>query len=181
MNSTIFFEKVPRYSDVVYMMSEYVIKHLQYLENVDFQEFMLSDMQWDVYRIPITYRDMLQTVNPPLPEEELEKEINSDKKVKKHYYSYDDPEYELPINAEVNNIVKRRFENIHYKLFETIRRYNSLDSYDFYHEREEKEKKEAQKQQKYSIWNNNSSVSSDKFMPIDDIKKKIHERKSVNN
>ncbi len=93
------------------------MKHYQYLENINFEDLMTNNIQWDVYRIPVTYKDALQTVNPPLNAEELTAEINSDKKVKKHYYSYDDPEYDLPINAEVNNVVKRRFEDIHYKMF----------------------------------------------------------------
>ena len=53
------------------MMSEYLIKHYQYLENVPFEDFMCSDIHWDVYRIPVNYRDTLESVNVPLTEEEL--------------------------------------------------------------------------------------------------------------
>jgi len=178
--STIFFEKVERYSDIVYMMSEYFMKHYEYLETITFEDFLTNNIQWDVYRIPVTYKDQLQAVNPPLNTDELAAEVNSDKKVKKHYYSYDDPEYELPINAEVNNVVKRRFEDIHYKMFQVLRKYNSLDSYDFYHERDEKEKNANKISQKYAIWNNPSSTF-DKFTPAEDIKKKVRARKSQNN
>jgi len=161
------------------MMSEYLMKHYQYLENISFEDLMINNIQWDVYRIPVTYKDALQAVNPPLNAEELAAEISSDKKVKKHYYSYDDPEYELPINAEVNNVVKRRFEDIHYKMFSALRKYNSLDSYDFYNERDEKEKAATKLSQKYAIWNNPSSTF-DKFTPAEDIKKKVRARKAEN-
>ena len=158
-------------------MSEYIIKHYEYLQTVELDRFLWSDIEWDVYRIPVTYKAKLQEVNPPLSEEELAEEINSDKKVKKHYYSYDDPEYELPIHAEANNIVKRRFENFHFKMFDTIRKYNSLDTYDFYTEREQKEKVVEEKKKKYPIWNV-TDRSFDRFTPADDLKKKIKERKS---
>jgi len=161
------------------MMSEYIIKHYEYLETVSFDRFLASDIDWNVFRIPINYRAKLAEINPPLSEEELQAEINSDKKVKKHYYSYDDPEYELPIQTEVNNIVKRRFESFHFKMFDTIRKYSSLDTYDFYTEREQKEKEKEARQKKYPIWSpNNQSI--DKFTPAEDLKKKIKERKTAN-
>jgi len=54
---------------------------------------MNSEIEWDVYRIPVLFKKILQETNVPLSEEELDAEISSDKKIKKHYYSYDDPEY----------------------------------------------------------------------------------------
>lgn len=163
----------------MYLTAEYIIKHYEYLSTVDIDSFTSSDIQWDVYRIPVSYKDNLVSINVPLTDEELNQEINSDKKIKKHYYSYDDPEYELPINTETNNIVKRRFETVHYKMFEALRKYNSLDSYDFYTERDEKEKKDKTEKEKYSIWNSSPSVN--KMTPADEIKKKLHEKKNVKN
>jgi len=160
-------------------MSEYIIQHYEYLAQESFDNFMHSNVQWDVYRIPVNYKDALQAINPPLSDEELEAEIKSDNKIKKHFYSYDDPEYELPINVEVNNIVKRRFEDIHYKIFTTLRKYNSLESYDFYQEREDKEKEEAQAKEKYGIWKRKSSIN--KLTPADEIKRKLSEKKSAGN
>jgi len=177
--STIFFEKVPRYSEIVYMMSEYIMQHYEYLANESFENFMYSNIQWDVYRIPVNYKDTLQAINPPLTDEELDAEIKSDNKIKKHFYSYDDPEYELPINTEVNNVVKRRFENIHYKIFETLRKYNSMETYDFYSEREEKEQEESKSKEKYAIWKTKNSVN--KLTPAEDIKRKLREKRSSGN
>lgn len=177
--STVFFEKVPRYSEIVYLVSEYIIKHYEYLATLDFKPFFDGVIDWDVYRIPVNYKDKVQEINPPLTAEELEAEVNSDKKIKKHYYTYDDPDYQLPIHSEMNNVVKRRFDTLNRKVFETIRKYGSLDTYDFYTERAKKEEEEKERKKKYHIWNT-ENVMNDKFVDSEELKKKIAQKKKLN-
>lgn len=162
-----------RYSDLVYLISEYFVKHYEYLNNVSYEKFENANILWDIYRIPVNFKAKLTEVNPPLSKEELEQEIKSDAKVKRHYYTYDDPESELPINKEVDNVINRRFEQVHMKIFETMRKFNTIQTYDFYSEREEQDKEKIKKAKKY-IW----QTEKNQFQSIDAIKRAITQKKS---
>ena len=76
------------------------MKHYEYVQTLDMQDFYNANLDWDVCRIPFNYKENIQKINPSLTDEELQKEIESDNKIKKHFYSYDDPNSELPINKE---------------------------------------------------------------------------------
>jgi len=173
--STIFFEKVPRYSDVVYLLSEYVIKHFEYFQRLEMSDFLNADIEWDVFRITVNYKAHLQTVNVPLTDEQLKTEVESDAKIKKHYYSYDDPNSELPINTEINNPVDRRFVKINEQVYDTLRKYDNLEKYDFYTERDEKEKEIKKKDAKY-VWGS-KKASLEKQGNLDDLKKVLSQKK----
>jgi hypothetical protein len=161
------------------LVSEYIIQHYEYLATLDIDRFLDAVVDWDVHRIPVNYKAKVQEINPPLSAEELEAEVNSDKKIKKHYYTYDDPDYQLPIHSEMNNVVKRRFETLNRGIFETIRKYGSLDTYDFYTERAQKEKENLEKKKKYNIWNT-ENVLNDKYVDAEDLKKKIAQKRKAN-
>jgi len=45
-------------------------------------------IEWSAYRVPFNYKTKVIKVNPPLSEEEFEKEFNSPYKVKKFHYNY---------------------------------------------------------------------------------------------
>lgn len=165
-----------RYNDLIYLVSEYLVKHYEYLAQLPYENFENAEIHWDVFRIPLDYKEKLAAINPPLSPQELEKEILSDAKVKKHYYTYDDPEHELPINKELDNVVNKRFNAVHMNIFRTIRKFNNLQSYDFYSEREEAEKEVEKKSQKY-IW----GTEKDHFRSPDDIKKILIQRRASKN
>jgi len=174
--STVLFEKIERYSDLVYLISEYFIKHYDYLETVSYEKFEGANILWDIYRIPVNFKAKLIEVNPPLSPEELEAEIKSDAKVKKHYYTYDNPEFELPINKEVDNVINRRFEQVHMKIFATMRKFNTIQTYDYYSEREEKDQEKIKQAKKY-VW----QTEKDKFHSVDAIKRARNQMKSGGN
>ena len=155
-------------------MSEYLMRHHEYIQTLDMQDFLNANLDWDVYRIPFNFKEKIQKINPPLTDEELQKEIESDTKVKKHFYSYDDPNSELPINTEINNKINRTFQKSTIKVVDTLRKYNSLESYDFYSEREEKEKSENLNKNKY-VWEDNSTKFK-KNQDIEEIKKMIRNK-----
>lgn len=155
LSSAIYFEKVPRYSDAVYLMSQYFIQHYEYISSLPFKKFEECMIEWDVFRIPVNFKEAIQKVNVPLDPEELELEIASDKPVKRHYYSFDDAEHELPINTEKENIVQRRFDIVGYKMFNLLRKYNTIDSYDYFNEAEEKKKESTERRKKYA-WEDKS-------------------------
>lgn len=86
--SCIYHEKVPRYSEKVYKMAEYMIQHFNYLKSLSFTEIEQCAVEWSAYRVPFNYNTKLIKVNPPLSEEEFEKEFNSPYKVKKYHYNF---------------------------------------------------------------------------------------------
>lgn len=86
--SCIYHEKVPRYSDKVYKMSEYFMQHFEYLKTLSFVEIEQSNINWCAYRVPFNFKNKLVRVNPPLSEEEFEKEFNSPFKTKKFHYNF---------------------------------------------------------------------------------------------
>lgn len=148
--SSLFFEKVERYSDQVYLLAEYFIQHFRYLNTLDLNDFMTGQVDFDVYRNTLDYKEKIQTINRPLTEEEFERELESTDTVKKFYYNYDDPELEMPLDAERKRLVDHRFDKAVQSLAYTVKKFGSLDSYDFYCDREEREKEEASKAAKYA-------------------------------
>ena len=86
--SCIYHEKVPRYSEKVYKMAEYMVQHYNYLKTLSFTEIEQCAIDWSAYRVPFNYDKKLLRVNPPLSEEEFEKEFNSPYKVKKFHYNF---------------------------------------------------------------------------------------------
>ena len=49
--STVFFEKVPRYSDEVYMMADYFKQHVDYLATCTMDDFEKGVIEFDAYRV----------------------------------------------------------------------------------------------------------------------------------
>lgn len=53
----IFHEKVPRYSDQVYKMSQYLLRHWQYLQTLSYDEISSGQVDWSVHRVPFNSRE----------------------------------------------------------------------------------------------------------------------------
>ena len=53
--SIIFFEKIPRYADEVYLMADYIKQTYDYIQTLDFQKFQDCDIQFDVRRVSPDY------------------------------------------------------------------------------------------------------------------------------
>jgi hypothetical protein len=73
-------------------MSEYLVQHWQYLKSLSFTDLEKANVDWCAYRVPYNYQTKIIKVNPPLTEEEFEKENESPFKVKKFHYSFRRPE-----------------------------------------------------------------------------------------
>jgi hypothetical protein len=86
--SCIYHEKVPRYSDKVFKMAEYMMQHYEYLKTLNFNEIEQASVDWCSYRVPFNFKTKLVKVNVPLGEEEFEKELNSPYKTKKYHYNF---------------------------------------------------------------------------------------------
>mmetsp|Transcript_34947 Transcript_34947/g.53649 ORF Transcript_34947/g.53649 Transcript_34947/m.53649 type:complete len:493 (+) Transcript_34947:413-1891(+) len=90
--SSIFHEKVPRYSEQVYKMSEYLIQHFKYLQSLKFTDIERGEVDWSAYKVPFNYQTKVERINPPLSEEDFQREHDSPYKVKKYHYSFRLPE-----------------------------------------------------------------------------------------
>lgn len=86
--SSIFHEKVPRYSQQVYKMCEYLVQHFNYLKSLDFTDIEKGMVDWCAYRVPFNYDNKVIKSNPPLSEDEFQKELDSPFKTKKYHYSF---------------------------------------------------------------------------------------------
>lgn len=53
--SSIFHEKVPRYSEQVYKMSEYLIQQWKYLKSLSFTDLERAQVDWSAYRVPFNF------------------------------------------------------------------------------------------------------------------------------
>lgn len=155
MWSTIFFEKVERYSDRVYIMSEYMVKHFNYINHLSQEDLERGQVDFDVYRNSLDFTSKIKEINPPLTEEEFEAELNSDKPVKAFFYNYDDPDHEMPIDIEMRRPVNWRYELMMAKIGRTANKFYSIDTYDYYNDREEKEEEKKKREDKY-VWTDKS-------------------------
>ena len=72
-------------------MSEYFIKHFQYLQSLDFEDIEQGNIDWNVYRVPFNYKDRVLKYNIPLTKEEFEEESLLNYKYKKYHYNYRHP------------------------------------------------------------------------------------------
>lgn len=165
--SCIFHEKVPRYSDKVYKMAEYFLQHYAYLKSLSYEDIEQGNIDWCSYKVPFNYKDRLIKVNPPLSEEEFEKEFNSPYKIKKYHYNF---RHESELNEEN---LQKTFVNLCTNAFfhnkeKTIRQENfNLDSM------ESKEKEEVMFRMKKQLEQmgelpitNESFFSSTKINPL---------------
>lgn len=156
--STLLFEKTDRYSDEVYILSEYLLKHYDYIRTLTFEDIIDGRIAWDVYRIPLDFKRKILEINPPLSDEEFQSELMSDNPQKKFFYNYDMTEDadKMPIDLEIDNKINYRVENMKRKVVEVALKYQTLDTFDFYGEREEKQKEQDKKEKKY-VWAKNKS------------------------
>ena len=151
--STIFFEKVDRYDPRVYRFAEYAVNLYKYFSSLPLEDLKTGVFNYDAFRIRGDFHKKLTDINPPLSSEEFEAELDSDEPVKKFFYTYDDPDFQMPLDAEKDQIIDRRFAKVQEVLGRTYQKYRTLDSYDYFSEKEDKQKEEAKKAQKY-VWNN---------------------------
>lgn len=139
--STIFFEKIDRYAEGVYLMSEYMIQNFNYIQTLDLSTIEECNINFDVYLLGLDYKQKILKENPKLEQEEFEKEQLSKNPIKKYYYNYDEKD-QLPLDDD--NMVKKDnpvINKVNYGIFSFLRKYKTLDSYDYYSDREEKDKK----------------------------------------
>ena len=67
-----------------------------YLKSLSFTDLEKASVDWSAYRVPLNYANKVMKLNPPLTEEEFEKEHDSNYKVKKYHYSFRHPEELTP-------------------------------------------------------------------------------------
>ena len=92
--SSVFHEKVPRYSPHVYKTAAYIIEQFKYAKTLSYSDIEKGNVRFSTARIPANPRESFTRLaaNVPLSAEEFEKEKDSPYKVKKYHYNYKHPE-----------------------------------------------------------------------------------------
>jgi len=106
--SCIFHEKVPRYSNQVYKLAMYLLKHFEYMRTLSFTDIEKGNFEFSTARVPSVCRETFTrlSANRPLSPEEFEKEASSPYVTKKYHYNYRHPE------EETEACLRRTFVNM---------------------------------------------------------------------
>lgn len=126
----IFHEKVPRYSEKVYKISQYLLQHYYYLKTLSFSDIEKGLVEWKASRIPYNARERFTRIpaNRPLSEEEFAKEYESPYKTKKYHYNYRF-EGELTEDMMQKTFINMHTKNLYQSKDKTVRMENlNLDS-----------------------------------------------------
>lgn len=59
---------------------------------MSFTEIEKANIDWCAYRVPYNFGNKLIKVNPPLSEEDFNKEVDSPYRIKRYHYNYRHPE-----------------------------------------------------------------------------------------
>lgn len=134
--STVFLEKVERYSDEVYMFSEYAVRMHQFVRELPLRHLMQGMVEFDAAVGDYDFVSKIQRVNPPLSREEFEREFASDSKDKRYYYSHGLPNVVMPMQDDRANVKPRqiRKSTFVFRLLRLLRKYQTLENYDYYNE-----------------------------------------------
>lgn len=52
----VYFEKVPRYCEAVYMVAEYLKANYDYIQTLPYSKFEQCDVQFDVYKMGVDFK-----------------------------------------------------------------------------------------------------------------------------
>lgn len=72
--SCIYHEKVPRYSEKVFKMAEYMIQQFKYVNTLSYEDIEKARIDWNAYRVPPNYKDKVLKYNIPLTQDEFQNE-----------------------------------------------------------------------------------------------------------
>jgi len=98
----IFFEKVDRYDERVYIVANYILETYYYMQTLTIDDFKAFNMSFNVFRIPVNYRQRIEKINPPLSKAEFEAEKSKPADLKKSYrYDYNEDSALLPMDDKV--------------------------------------------------------------------------------
>lgn len=178
--STVFFEKVDRYADSVYIVAEYLMQHYEYINTLSYDDIIDGRLAWDAYRVPQEYKTKICKVNPPLSKAEFEAELSNPNEIKKFFYTYDASETEkqaMPIDIELNNKINYRVELMKRKLIEVANKYHTIDTFDYFAEREVKEEDQVAQEKKY-VWKSKDTIGDLALMgekSLSNLKQKIRD------
>ena len=149
--STVLFEKVDRYSPLVYRMGEYLLKNYQFVQKLDFEDLVRCNLEFDIFRMSMDFQQRITEVNPQLTPEEFEAELDSEEPIKKFFYTYDDPDFKMPIDIEKKNVIDHRLDEVVLKFGRILNKYHTHDTYDHFEEVEETERELKKREKKY-VW-----------------------------
>lgn len=151
--SIAFAEKVPRYSDEVYLFSEYLVKNFQHMQQHSYEDLLDGVVEFDPFLVDPRYRQKIEAVSPPLSAAEFQRQFNSNSQQKDYYYSKIQRQVEelMPIEKQyVSSGVDTRFTWAEFlQPFRNFRaKYYSLRTMDHYNKMEEREKRNEEEERR---------------------------------
>ncbi len=72
----------------MYIISEYLYQHVKVIKETSLSEIENGEIEWDIYRTDLSFKEKILALNPPLNSEEMEQEKLSERKIKKYHYFY---------------------------------------------------------------------------------------------
>lgn len=98
----IFREKIYRYDDRVYKMSNYIVYHFNKFKELNYNDFKNLQFEFNLDEaIPVNYRDVVKKYNPPLTQEQYFIENYNNFAYRTYVYSY-----KTDIERSFNNLYK---------------------------------------------------------------------------
>lgn len=161
--SGIFFKKIERYDERVYLMSGYMIENYFYVKNLGFEEILNCEVDFSVFSMPVDYKKIILEKNPVLSREEFSVEEGKGEDYSKKFdYDYEEEfdKIENRIKSEksvFNQRLRKLFSDVDY----VKTKFHTLENYDYFNEREDIVKEKKRKSEKYS-WNEDIISNFDK-------------------
>ena len=171
----VFFEKVDRYDERVYLFSGYILEMIKEMEKMTIEDFKSFNLNLNPLIIPIDYKKRIIDANPQLSNEEMAIEKNKDQNNKKKYrYDFEEKmDFKLPEDQIINNAYLNRNLQIVKNIKYNLKKYQTLDSLDYFSQKEENKEKVLAIEKKY-IWSIGSQMSNQKEISLinqDDLNK----------
>ena len=147
--TNIFYEKIDRYDQRVYIVSSYLLENYKYMKTRSLKDIEDFNVQWNAFAMPVDYREAIEAVNPPLSAEEYRREREkADNQEKKYRYDYV-TEAPMVLNDEYS-VVEKRKDRLVKKLRYIFRKYDDLEVMDYSFEKEAEYERKVKDRAKYA-------------------------------
>lgn len=159
---TIFLCKNDRYEDRVYKMGYYILESYRYFQQLTEEQVLSFDFFFNVFAIPVDYKEQIIARNPQLSPEEMEIELKKDGSLlnRKFEYCYEDDRL-LPRKVTFGDLKLTQKSVLKNKINFLMKKFENMDSFDYYSTKEELMQEREKKQTKY-VWNQ-SALQKNQF------------------
>lgn len=105
------------------------------IQQYDEKDLMNGLIEFDAYVVDPKYKQIIQSINPPLSKEEFEKQFDSDKLEKKYHYNEVQKGVQIPIDSyksKKDDEMKVTWGEIFSPVRRFFKKYQTLETMDHY-------------------------------------------------